>query len=136
MKTYLLDANVVLRFLTQDHSVQSKAATFLFEKAKRKEARLELDAVILAEVIYLLDGYYKRSREEIGGILLRLVSSQGIDVENQTTVINALLRFKNEPVDFPDAWLAARAAESKIPAASFDKDLDRFPDVTRYEPKA
>ena len=47
-----------------------------------------------------------------------------------------VLRFKNEPVDFPDAWLAARAAESKTSAASFDKDLDRFPDVTRCEPKA
>ena len=136
MKTYLLDANVVLWFLTQDNPVQSKAATALFEKAKKKEVVLELDAVMLAEVIYLLDGYYKRSRQDIASILLRLVSSPGIQVKNQTTVVNALLRFKNEPVDFPDAWLAAQAAESKTPAASFDEDLDRFPDVTRYEPKA
>ena len=136
MKTYLLDADVVLRFLTQDNPVQSKAATALFEKAKKKEVVLELDAVMLAEVIYLLDGYYKRSRQDIASILLRLVSSPGIQVKNPTTVVNALLRFKNEPVDFPDVWLAAQAAESKTPAASFDKDLDRFPDATRYEPKA
>ena len=49
MKTYHLDANVVLRFLTQDHPVHSKAATRLFEKAKEKEIVLEIDVVILAE---------------------------------------------------------------------------------------
>ena len=51
------------------------------------------------------------------------------------TIMNALLRYKNQPVDFPDARRATLAAQRKIPAASFDKDLDRFPDVTRHEPK-
>ena len=51
------------------------------------------------------------------------------------TVINALVRYKNQPVDFPDAWLATLAAERKLPAASLDQELNRFPDVTRYEPK-
>lgn len=136
MKAYHLDANVVLRFLTQDHPVHSKAATKLFEKAKEKELALEIDAVILAEVIYLLGGFYKQSRQDIASALLRLVSSAGIELDNRPTVINALLRYKNVAVDFPDAWLAAKAAESKNEAASFDKDLDRFSDVTRYEPKA
>ncbi len=136
MSTYLLDANVVLRFLTQDHPVRSKAASALFEKAKNKEAVLELDAVILAEVIYNLEGYYKKSREDIANILLQLVTQSGIKAEPQSAVVNALLRYKNQPVDFPDAWLATLAAQRKVPAASFDKDLDRFPDMTRYEPKS
>ena len=136
MSTYLLDANVVLRFLTQDHPVKAKAATALFGKATNGEVTLELDPVILAEVIYTLEGYYQKSREEIANTLLQLVTSLGIDSERHGTVINALLRYKNQPVDFPDAWLASLAAERKLQAASFDKDLDRFSDVTRYEPKA
>ena len=34
MTAYLLDANVILRFLTQDHLEKSKAASALFEQAK------------------------------------------------------------------------------------------------------
>jgi predicted nucleic acid-binding protein len=135
MNTYLLDANVVLRFLTQDHPAKSRAAAALFEKAKNRKAILELDAVILAEVIYTLEGYYKKSREEIANTLLQLVTSPGMEATPHVTVVNALLRYKNQPVDFPDAWLATLAAQRKLPAASFDRDLDRFADVTRYEPK-
>ena len=135
MNTYLLDANVVLRFLTQDHPAKSRAASALFEKATNRQAILELDAVILAEVIYTLEGYYQKSREEIANTLLQLVTSPGMEVTPHVTVVNALLRYKNQPVDFPDAWLATLAAQRKLPAASFDRDLDRFADVTRYEPK-
>ncbi len=134
MSAYLLDANVVLRFLTQDHPARSKAATALFEKAKKRQATLELDAVILAEVIFNLESYYEKSRESIANTLLQLVTSPGIEIEQHATVVNALLRYKNYPADFPDAWLATLAAQRKLPAASFDKDLDRFSDVTRYEP--
>lgn len=136
MTTYLLDANVVLRFLTQDHPAQAKAATGLFERAKKKQVILELDAVIIAEVIYNLEGYYQRNREDIANTLLQLVTSQGIEVEPHITVVNALLRYKNHPVDFPDAWLASLAAQRKLQPASFDKDLDRLSGVRRYEPRA
>ena len=135
MSTYTLDANVGLRFLTQDHPARSKAATALFEKAKRIQVTLGLDPAILAEVIYNLEGYYEKPRQEIANTLLQLVTSLGIEIEPHATVINALLRYKNQPVDFADAWLASLAAERKVQAASFDKDLDRFSDVTRYEPK-
>jgi predicted nucleic acid-binding protein len=135
MKKFLLDANVILRFLTQDHPAKARAATALFGQAKNKEALLVLDSVILAEVIYALEGHYKRSRHEIAGALLQLVTSQGIEAEPHFVIVNALLRYKAEPVDFPDAWLAASAFQRKLPAASFDKDIDRFRDVTRYEPE-
>ncbi|MBL9171801.1 MAG: PIN domain-containing protein [Verrucomicrobiales bacterium] len=131
-----MDANVVLRFLTQDHPARSKAATALFAKAKNREVTLALDPVILAEVIYNLEAYYQKSREEIANTLLQMVTSLGVAMDPHGTVINALLRYKNQPVDFPDAWLASLAGEQKLQAASFDKDLDRFSDVTRHEPKA
>ena len=33
-----------------------------------------------------------------------------------------------------DALLAAYAANRNIPPASFDRDLDRFADIQRFEP--
>ena len=39
-----------------------------------------------------------------------------------------------QPVDFPDALVAAIAAHQGVPVASFDQDFDRFKDVKRFEP--
>lgn len=135
MSAYLLDANVILRFLTQDHPQFSKAATALFEQAAAKEIVLEIDPLILAEVIYSLEGYYQKTREDIANALLRLVSSPGIDAERRPVIMDALFRYRNCNVDFADAWLAALAVAKKTPAASFDRDLDKFKDVTRFEPQ-
>jgi predicted nucleic acid-binding protein len=47
---------------------------------------------------------------------------------------DALKRFKAVSVDFPDALIPALAADGKVPVASFDWDLDKFKDITRFEP--
>src|ERR1022692_4491553 len=49
MTEFLLDANVLVRFLVQDDPKQSAAATALFEKAERREVLLHLDALAVAE---------------------------------------------------------------------------------------
>jgi predicted nucleic acid-binding protein len=50
-------------------------------------------------------------------------------------LLDALGRVQSSGVHLVDAYLAALAAETKQPVASFDRDLDRFKDVTRFEPK-
>ncbi|HWY75567.1 MAG TPA: hypothetical protein VN281_08115 [Verrucomicrobiae bacterium] len=51
MKEFLLDANVLVRFLVQDDPKQSAGATALFEKAERREVLLHLDALAVAESV-------------------------------------------------------------------------------------
>jgi predicted nucleic acid-binding protein len=134
VKDYLLDANVLVRFLVQDNPQQSASATALFEKAERREALLHLDGLVVAEVVYVLIGRYGRSRTEIVNVLLALIQNAGIQTVDEDIVINALQRFAAFNVDFPDAWLAARAAKLGRSIASFDRDLDKFKDVKRFEP--
>jgi predicted nucleic acid-binding protein len=50
-------------------------------------------------------------------------------------VLDALARYKARNVGFPDALAAATAADESIPVASFDRDLDKFTDIQRYEPQ-
>ncbi len=51
-------------------------------------------------------------------------------------VLSALERLQTVNVGFADAFLAAGAAEEKVPVASFDRDFDKFKDVTRHDPAA
>jgi len=134
MREFLLDANVLVRFLVQDDPMQGAAATALFEKAGRRDVLLTLDALVLAEVVYVLTGRYGRSRTEVANVLLALIQNAGIETTEPEIVTDALRRFAAFNVDFSDAWLAARAAQLHRPVASFDRDFDKFKDIKRFEP--
>ena len=136
MKEFLLDANVLVRFLVQDDPKQSAAATALFEKAERREVVLHLDALVVAESVYVLIGRYGRSRTEVVDVLLALIQNAGIETMEADVVTDALQRFAAFNVDFSDAWLASRGARLRRPVASFDRDLDKFKDIKRFEPTA
>jgi predicted nucleic acid-binding protein len=135
MTEYWLDANVLVRFLVQDDLKQSAAAATLFEKAERREVILRLDSLIVAEAVYVLLGRYGRNRVDVVNVMLAIIQNAGVETADIDVVIDALHRFGAFPVDFPDAWLAARAAQHGQPVASFDRDLDRFKDIQRFEPK-
>ncbi len=135
MKELLLDANVLVRFLVQDDPVQSPAATALFEAAERRECLLHLDCLAVAETVYVLIGRYRRSRADVVEALLAVIHNLGVETAEADQVTDALRRFGALNVDFADAWLAARAAHLGHGIASFDRDLDRFKDFRRVEPK-
>src|SRR5271166_2902783 len=111
MKEYLLDANVLVRFLVQDDPKQSAAATALFEKAERGEVTLHLDALAVAETVYVLIGRYGRGRAEVVNVLLAIIQNAGVETAEEDTVTDALHRFGAMNVDFSDAWLAGRAVQ-------------------------
>ena len=136
MKEFLLDANVLVRFLVQDDPKQSAAAMALFEKAERREVALHLDGLVVAETVYVLIGRYGRSRTEVVNVLLAIIQNAGIETMEEEVVTDALQRFAAFNVDFSDAWLASRGARLRFPVASFDRDLDKFKDIKRFEPAA
>ena len=92
--------------------------------------------MILAEVLFVLQSFYKLGREVIAEVLLEMVNNAGsIDTDRPAVLTDALQRYRRHPqADFADALLAALAAEQQIPVASFDRDLDRFRDITRFQP--
>jgi predicted nucleic acid-binding protein len=135
MKEFLLDANVLVRFLVQDDPKQGAAAAAFFERAERREIVLHLDGLVVAETVYVLMGPYGRSRIEVVNVLLAIIQNAGVATMDLEIMNDALRRFALSNVDFPDAWLAARAAQLGHPVASFDRDFDKFKDVRRFEPK-
>ena len=136
MKQLMLDANVLVRFLVQDDPKQSAAATKLMSDAQSSVYELLVDPMIVAETVYVLVAQYKRARAEVANTLLAIVRSPYVRAEQEQELVDALLRFRNHGVDFADAWLAAKAASGGYEVASFDRDLDKFNDVKRHEPKA
>jgi predicted nucleic acid-binding protein len=131
---YHLDANVVLRFLRNDDPRQSPAAAKLFGQAKSGKIQLRLSAVTVAEIFYVLARVYQHSRVNAAAKLIPLIHSDAIEVEKRKRVLDALKRVASANVDFGDGYLAATAAEQGDQIASFDEDLQAFPDVTTTAP--
>lgn len=132
---FLLDTNVIIRFLTQDDAVQLEKAKRLIAAAENGRCELLLRPWIVAEVVYVLrDIYGVKDRSQVAGLLRKLVRASGIVTEGQAHLLDALARYENKGVDFAEALLAAEAVSLGIRPASFDRDLDRFTDVKRLEP--
>ena len=133
---YHLDSNILLRFFTGEPAAMFTAASALIQSAERGEVELELSPLVLAETAFTLESFFKRPRTQVAGSLLEFVKRLGVRLAEKDRLLDALERVQNTGVHLVDAYLAAVAAETRQPVASFDHDLDKFPDVQRFEPKA
>jgi len=129
-----LDANVLLRFLRNDHADFSPRAKALIQQANDSQAVLDISAVTAAEVFYALRAAYHVRRREAASTLANVLNAPAFRLAEHKRMLDALARVQSANVDFGDAYLAATAAETATPIASFDRDLDKFADVTRHEP--
>lgn len=133
---YLVDTNVLLRFLSGEPVPQAEAARKLFLDAAMDEVVLDVSPVIVAEAMYTLVSFYGIERRDAADKLSALLRRRGVKVRDGSQVFSALERLRTVNVGFADAFLAAGGMEEKVPIASFDRDLDKFKEVTRYEPRA
>ena len=131
---YLLDTNVLLRFLSGEPAAHAAAARNLFAQASEGKVVLDISPVIVAEALYTLVSFYGVERKTAAEKLSALLQQRGVKLRDANQVLSALKRLETATIGFADAFLAAGAAEERISVASFDRDFDKFKDVTRYEP--
>jgi predicted nucleic acid-binding protein len=131
---YLLDTNVLLRFLLNDQPAHGAAAKKLFEDAGAGKLALLIPFIAITEAVFTLQSYYKVDRADIGRELLKLLTAPGAKLACPAWILGAVEDFRTRNVSFGDACLAAEAAANKIAVASFDRGLDKFPGLKRHEP--
>jgi predicted nucleic acid-binding protein len=128
MDTLWLDANVVLRFLTGDPPDLAERAARLMARADRGEVALYLSDLVLAEVVWVLGSFYRRTMAETAEVLVDLVSADGIKVDDRQATIRALELARDLNVDYIDAVLALDAAQADATVCTFDAtDFKRLP---------
>ena len=115
----LIDANVILRFLIGDNPEMQASAQEAIESGKAFTL-----PVVLAEVIYVLNGHYEVERATIRNTLKQLLEHVGI--EYPEVIKSALDYYAGRNVDFVDAILIARARILGEDVFSFDKRLNKL----------
>jgi len=127
-KRRLVDTNLIVRYLVQDHEKHAKAAGKLFDACDRGDVLIVVLPAVLAECVFVLESFYEHPRGDIASALGRLISSPGVEID-ATINLDALDRYRKTKVHFVDCLIAATAATENMPVASFDQDFRKFTDV-------
>lgn len=91
--------------------------------------------IILADIIWILKGYYKQPREEIREWITAIISLQGLIFSDKDTALNALDIYLDKKIDWSDAFVASQMLQREITEIySFDRHFDKIGGIARVEP--
>ena len=133
-----LDANVLIRYITQDVEWMADRAEVLLTRINSGEEAVALLDANVAEIVHVLGSskLYSLSREAVVEALTPILQLDGIRVENKARCMLALqLYARYRSVNFADALMAAAALEDANPEVyTFDRKLRSVPGLTSIEP--
>lgn len=134
----LIDANILLRYLTEDDKGKAEQCLAFFESVEKGEEEARLTEGTLCEVIFVLVSprQYGLSHSEAAARLRPILALPGIHLTNKQRYRTALQVFARYTfLDFEDALLVTRIKQDpSLTLLSYDTDFDRLPGVMRSEP--
>ena len=131
----VLDTNVVLRHLRQDHPDHSPRATDYFDRIERDELEVRVAETVVFETVFTLERVYPEPRSVIRDAVLPLLELDGILLPGKRLLRRTFALYVGSSLSFADAYhaaLAERLAGGEI--VSFDRGFDRIPGLRRVEP--
>jgi predicted nucleic-acid-binding protein len=102
-----LDTNVIVRYLTQDDSIQSPKATKLIERGLTEANPGFVSVVAMAETAWVLERIYGLTAKELGATIERMLEVDVLVVEREQEVFTAMVAVKEDRGSFADALIGA-----------------------------
>ena len=113
----LLDTNAILRYLLGDIKEQQLKAKEVIDAGAFTLPE------VLAEVIYVLTGYYEEARETVYDSLTDLLDD--VHIDHKEAITEALTIYHDTSLDFVDCILIGRNHVLGDDVFSFDKKLNK-----------
>ena len=131
-----IDTNLLVRFLTNDDPVKADRVEELLRKAAGGTVRLVTADIVIAELVWVLESFYRLNRTDIREKVDAILATPGLEVVNRKLVQEAIGLYADARIDFIDAYIVALMGKLDIRGIySFDKKhLSRLTAVERLEP--
>jgi predicted nucleic acid-binding protein len=130
-----VDTNVFLRYLTADHPSKYKRCRELFRRAVTGEVILVTSGMVIAELIWTLQSYYKVAKPDIVEKVSIIVALENLEISDKSVIGDALVLFGRKEIDYIDAYNAVLMRREGIDGIlSYDTDFDLIEDIKRREP--
>lgn len=122
-KNVLLDTNIILRYLLDDHPNLSVEASKIFDKIKTGLLKAHVAKYVIIEIVFVLSKIYLIPRKEIVETISDLLKLKYIFVDNREIIYKALDIYDINNISIVDAMLACDARNLNFDLLTFDKKL-------------
>ena len=132
MDEAILDANILLRYLTDEPRALADRVATILNHAEEEQIALVVAPLTLAEVIYVLESVYTWPRADIADGLLNLIAASVVTFLEELAIVQSLTWYRDHPrLDFADAYVAALAVQrGHGTVITFDRDLKRLSNIS------
>ena len=136
MNVSFLDANIFIRYLTNDDPAKADRVEKLLDLAARGKERLMTTEMVIAEVVWVLESFYKLGNSSIGPMVKAILATPGLEVINGPLVEKAVEQYMERNIDFIDGYIVAVMDRHNVTEIfSYDKKhLTRIASIKRKEP--
>ena len=117
----IIDANIVLRYLLDDHEELSPKAAEILE-----QQTVALPIEVACEVVYVLQKVYAVQRQEIRQQLENLLTESLVGMQKPAVFLQALECYGTSTFDFVDCLLWAYHTVEQQTVFTFDNKLHKF----------
>lgn len=130
-----LDTDAILRFLTRDDEQKASRVLSLLRRVAKNEETLVVSPLVVFEVVFTLQSYYKVPRDETRRLVLSILNLKGLRLSDRDVFVRALDDYCDMGIPFADAFNANYMRSHKIEEIySYDRDYDRIDGVKRVKP--
>ncbi len=131
MNDVFADTNLFLRILIPNDPQQAKASLRVFQQAADGKFVLHTNALVIAEIIWVMTTVYKARRSTIYEGILGILNTSGVHVEHEAIITKAMDIFLHTNIDFIDAYsMSWMQANGLSIAYTFDRrHFSRMPGI-------
>ncbi len=105
-RAVFVDANVFLRYLTNDVPARAAAVEELFLRAAQGKVRLVTNAMVIAELVWVLESHYRLDRAGVLERTLAVAHMDGLALSDIDLLTDAMFLYESAKIDFIDAYNA------------------------------
>jgi len=131
-KEVVIDTNLLVRYLTDDEPQKAKAVDALLNSAAKGELKILIPSIVIAELVWVLESFYKMMAEDIAGLVEAILNTPGVDTQDKSVIKTALKLYRSKRIDFIDAWII-EFAKAKGAKRIYTFDRKHFRDAEEVE---
>lgn len=120
-----VDTNVLIRLWEEKPEFVN-----WFTRLSNNKKNIYVPSIVIAEVIWVLSSFYKKSRVEVKKFVDSVVNTKCIKIVTKHDINKALYLYENSNVKFTDCIIASYLNTNDV-IISEDHDFDKLSDVRR-----
>ena len=122
-----IDTNVLIRYITQDDEIQSKAAEKLLAEYDNKAQSIFINNIVICELACVLEKGYNYNHQQIASTIRVILSTEEFAFEHHNVLWFALEEYEFKKIDFSDSLISKLNSHLGYKQTfSFDKCVIRY----------